>query len=305
LKQALGKKLKHDLIYYFARVLIFFLGLLPFSLAGKLGWGFGAFFFWMVPGERRKTLRHIRMAFPKNFTGKQIRKLAFRVWVNVGRNLFEVVRWLRMTREEIVSQVARCHGWGHLEKALRRGKGALVVTGHLGNWELLGTYLAFRHAVSGVAQNLYDPRFDRMLTSLREKKMGASIIKRGIALRGILEALKKNQVVMALCDQDTGKDGVFVPFFGKEAWTQSGVARIAQKTGAALIPAFLVRGADDKFELHVEKEIKVPQTGDREKDMLETVRRYTEVIERYVRAYPDQWVWMHDRWKTRPPDEKN
>jgi KDO2-lipid IV(A) lauroyltransferase len=129
------------------------------------------------------------------------------------------------------------------------------------------------------------------------------MVKRGMALRGILEALKENKLVMMLCDQDTGNDGVFVPFFGKEAWTQSGAARIAQKTGAALVPAFMVRGTDGRFELRVEPEIQIPRTGSKEGDVLEAVRRYTEVIENYVRAYPDQWVWMHERWKTRPAGE--
>lgn len=102
-----------------------------------------------------------------------------------------------------------------------------------------------------------------------------------------------------------GKDGVFVPFFHKPAWTQSGSARIALKTGTALVPAFMVRGSDGRFEVHVEPEIKVPRTGDDEKDILETVRRYTDVVEKYVKSYPDQWMWMHERWKTRPEGEKD
>ena len=110
-------------------------------------------------------------------------------------------------------------------------------------------------------------------------------------------------MVIALVDQDTGKDGVFVPFFGKSAWTQSGVARIALKTGAALVPAFVVRGTDGLFEFHMDREIEVSRIGDPEKDILETTRRYTEAVEAYVKAYPDQWMWMHERWKTRPPGE--
>jgi KDO2-lipid IV(A) lauroyltransferase len=130
------------------------------------------------------------------------------------------------------------------------------------------------------------------------------MIKRGIALRAILEALRRNSICIALVDQDTGKDGVFVPFFNKPAWTQSGSARIAMKTGAALVPAFMVRGAAGLFEAHVEPEIEVSQTGDAERDVLETVRRYTAVVETYVRDYPDQWMWMHQRWKTRPEGEE-
>ena len=283
---------------------MFFISLVSFSFASRLGRWFGILVFGMAWGERRKTLNSIRTAFPKDFGEDQVEKLALSVWRNLGRNLFEIIQWMPMTHEKVVSQVVRARGWEHLEKALARGKGTFVVTGHLGNWELLGAYITSRHPMAAVAQKLYDPRFDEMITWLRSDKLKAQMIKRGLALRGILEALKQNKIVYALVDQDTGSDGVFVPFFGRPAWTQSGVARISQKTGAALVPAFVVRGPDGQFELHMEREIQIPNTGDKEKDVVETVRRYTEVIESYVKAYPDQWMWMHQRWKTRPPGEE-
>ena len=205
-----------------------------------------------------------------------------------------------MSREQVASQLARVRGWEHMEKALARGKGVIVVSGHLGNWELMGAHFSSKTPTVGVAQKLYDARFDELVTWMRENILGVRMIKRGMALRGILEALKSNSVICALVDQDTGNDGVFVPFFDKLAWTQSGVARIAYKNEAALLPVFVVRGTDGLFEMHIEREVEVQRTGDAEKDVLETVRRYTEVVESYVKAYPDQWMWMHERWKTRP-----
>ena len=296
-------KFKHHLIYYCARVLMFFLGVLPYPLVSRLGRSFGALLFQVAGGEKRKTLRSIRTAYPKGLSDEEAERLALRVWVNLGRNLFELIHWMGWPRERILSQVARHRGLENIDKVLPRGKGFFVVTAHLGNWELLGGFLRSRYEGSALAQKMYDPRFDELMTRFREEKLGGSMIKRGLALRGILEALKKNHGILALCDQDTGQDGVFVPFYGKPAWTQSGVARIARRTGAALVPAFMLRGADGKFELHVEKEVPVPRTDDPESDILEAVRRYTEVIESYVKAYPDQWMWMHDRWKTRPPGE--
>jgi KDO2-lipid IV(A) lauroyltransferase len=209
-----------------------------------------------------------------------------------------------MEQQEVVKQVKRIRGWEHMEAAAAKQKGVFALSGHLGNWELLGAILGEMTPTVAVAQKVYDPRFDDLITWMRSDKLKVPMIKRGMALRGILEALKENKTVYALVDQDTGTDGVFVPFFGKPAWTQTGVARIAYKTGAALVPVFVVRGTDGNFDLHVEKEIEVPHTGDAEKDVLETVRRYTEVIESYVKAYPDQWMWMHERWKTKPPVEK-
>jgi KDO2-lipid IV(A) lauroyltransferase len=293
------RKFKHHLIYYSANILIGFLTLLPFSWMGPLGRTFGMLVFQLAKKEREKTIRNIWIAFPK-MTRVQAETLARSVWIRLGWNLFEVARWIPMTREQVAAQLVRVRGWEHMEKALARGKGVIVVSGHLGNWELMGAYFSSKTPTVGVAQKLYDERFDELVTWMRENVMGVRMIKRGMALRGILEALKNNSAICALVDQDTGNDGVFVPFFDKLAWTQSGVARIAYKNEAALLPVFVVRGTDGKFEMHIEREIEVPRTGDAEKDVLETVRRYTEVVESYVKAYPDQWMWMHARWKTRP-----
>lgn len=295
-------KFKHHLIYYAANILIGFLSLLPFSWMKYLGKGFGWLVFKLAKKERDKTTKNIRIAFSQTMTWNQAEQLAQSVWIRLGWNLFEVARWIPMTQEEIVSQVVRVHGWEHMEKALARQKGVLILSAHLGNWELMGGYFAAKTPTAAVAQNLYDSRFDELVTWMRSEKLQIPMIKRGLALRGILEALKNNNAICALVDQDTGQDGVFVPFFGRSTWTQSGVARIAYKTEAALVPAFVVRGADGCFELFIEPEIEVQRTANAEKDILETVRRYTEVIETYVKTYPDQWMWMHERWKTKPPE---
>lgn len=298
------QRLKNNLIYYSARVLLFLIARLPYAWIPPLGRMFGTLVFAFAVHERRKTFQSLRTAYSTGLGREKLEGLALATWRNIGRNLFEIIHWTRWPGAKLDTQVARAQGLENLDKALARGKGAFIVTAHLGNWELLAGYLCHRYKGSGVAQKLYDPRFDRLVTEFRLQKLGVSaMIKRGVALRGILAALEDNQIIFSLCDQDTGKDGVFVPFFGKQAWTQSGVARIAHKTGAALVPAFMVRGADGRFELHVETEIEVPRSGDKEKDVVETVRRYTGLIEAYVRTYPDQWVWMHERWKTRPPEE--
>ncbi len=299
------QKLKNHLIYYSARAAMFFIARMPFSWVSRLGQFFGSAVYSLASGERRKTLKSLRTAFSGDLAPGEIGRLGRRVWQNVGRNLFEIVCWTRWDSGKIRAQVARSSGLENIEKALARKKGLFIVSGHLGNWELLGGFLFSHYQGSAIAQNLYDPRFDVIVNRFRQDKLGAtSMIKRGMALRGILEDLRKNHFIIGLLDQDTGTDGVFTPFFGKNAWTQTGVARIARKTGAALVPAFMVRGSDGLYEAHVGEEIDVPHTDDVEKDILETVRRYTGIIEAQVRAYPDQWMWMHERWKTRPPEEK-
>lgn len=298
------QKLKNDLIYYAVRVFLFFLDLFPYKLLQLLGEEFGRLVFFLAVGERRKTIKNLHLAYGGKWTEKEIKRVALNVLKKMGQNLFEVLRWRNWSPKKLISLVARTNGMENMEKALKRGKGVLAVTAHLGNWEILTCVAGFHFPgkMTVVARQLYDPRFDRLITDFR-RSQGVEVVQRGLALRGMLSALKQNHIVAVLCDQDTGRDGVFVPFFGVEAWTQSGPARIAYKTGAALIPSFVVRGGDGQYEVHVEKEIEVPHTGNEEKDILETVRRYTGIIETFVRAYPDQWVWMHERWKTRPSNE--
>lgn len=298
------KTIKNNLIYFFARGLIALLGFLPFAWMKPLGRAFGSLVFALAGGERRKTLASLQIAYADGMPNQEAVHLARSVWKRLGWNLFEVVKWRTFNHDSLVAMVTREDGREHLEKAIQKGKGVLVLTAHLGNWELLAAWLSEKYTTTAVAQKLYDERFDELITEMRTNILKVQMIKRGMALRAILEALRKNAIVIALVDQDTGKDGVFVPFFKKAAWTQSGSARIAQKTGAALVPAFMVRGEDGRFEVHVEREIEIPKTGDIEKDVLETVRQYTEVMEKYVSAYPDQWMWMHERWKTRPEGEK-
>ncbi|HVZ80795.1 MAG TPA: lysophospholipid acyltransferase family protein [bacterium] len=297
-------KFKHQVIYHCARGLMALLQALPYEKVGRLGLLFGSVVFALSEREAAKTLRNLKTAYGDDLTSAERLRLARRVWRNFGRNIFEAVHWLRWTTERIRSQVAVVYGEEELKAAFARGKGVFVVSAHLGNWELLASHVSGLGPTSGLAQNLYDPRFDSLVTDFRVKNLGlVQMIKRGFALRGILEALGQGHFMMALVDQDTGKDGVFVPFYGKMAWTQSGVARIAQRTGASLVPAFMVRGRDGRYEMHVEKAILVPAEGDKEKNVLEAVTDLTRTIEKYVREYPDQWVWMHDRWKTRPDDE--
>jgi KDO2-lipid IV(A) lauroyltransferase len=295
------QKLKNNLIYYSVKTLIFFLDLVPYALLKRLGRAFGVLVFHLARGERRKTLKNLQLAYPDAMTETQKRSLALQVWKHVGESLFEVVRWRKWDPDKVVSQIERFNGLEHIHRALARGKGVIFISAHLGNWELIVGFLSrhFPGRVTGVARQLYDPRFDRLVTEMRERQ-GCRVFKKGTAVRGILTALKSNQLVCVLGDQDSGGDGIFVPFFGVPAWTQSGPARIARKTGAALVSGFILRNPQGRFEATILPEIKTPHTSKEEEDVLETVRRYTEVIETFVRANPHQWVWMHERWKTRP-----
>jgi KDO2-lipid IV(A) lauroyltransferase len=292
------QKIKNHLIYYSARVLMALLGCLPVPLLSALGAALGRLAFKLARGERGKTMKNLALALPA-LSDEERRKLASDVFAHFGRCALEMVQYRNWSHEKVVQLVEKVDGWENFAKPYARGKGVLIVTAHLGNWEVLAAYFAARVPVAVVAQKLYDPRFDDMITALRGR-WGSGVIQRGSALKGILRALKDKKTIGLLLDQDTGMDGVFVPFFGRMAWTQSGVARVAKKTGAPLVPCFIVRQRNARYHIHIEPEVEVPSTGSEEKDIRLAVERYTQIIERIIRLHPDQWVWMHERWKHRP-----
>ena len=296
--------LKNSAIYYSVRALLPILDVFPYKSLQKMGDGLGALVFYFFSTQRKKTLAHLALAYPGEDEKKR-RGIGLGAWKNAGRSLLEILRWRNWGNDRVMTQVSKVEGLEKIEEALKKGKGVLAVTAHLGNWETLVVVGAkrFPGKMTVVTRPLYDPRMDRLVTGLRAGK-GVEVVQRGLALRGILGALQQNHIVGLLMDQDTGRDGVFTPFFGRLAWTQTGAARIAIRTGAAMFPAFILREEDGRYRVQVDGEIKVPRTGDEEKDVLETVRRYTEAIEARVREKPEQWVWMHERWKTRPAGEK-
>jgi KDO2-lipid IV(A) lauroyltransferase len=296
MSKPLPKRIKNTFIYIVVIVMKTLLGFLPLRLLGAVGATLGRVGFVLARKERAKTLGHLHVAFGGFRDEDQIKKIASDSWANLGRNGLEMFRWAVWPHEKVAAQVARVTGWEHAEKAVKRGKGVICVTAHLGHWELLAAYVGYRTPIAVVAKPLYDPRLDKLITDFRGK-WGGPVIPRGGALKGILRALSENRSIGMLMDQDTGDDGEFVPFFGKPTWAQTGAARIAQKSGAALVPFFMVRGTDGKFELFVEPEIPVGPGPD---GVVAATAAYTAIIERYVRAYPEQWVWMHERWKTRP-----
>lgn len=293
------KKLKNTFIYFIIRGAAAILPLLPRGLLSRLGAVLGAFAFYAARGEREKTLRHLEAAYGVDLTDGRRRELALYVFVNLGRNALETFGWARRGPAAAAALVSRVEGWHRFEEAYARGRGVLAVTAHLGNWELLAAYFASRVPTAVVAKRTYDPRLDRLLTAFRES-YGVKVIHRG-NVRGLLRALKERRLIGFLIDQDTGSNGVFVPFFDREAWTQAGPAMLARRTEAPLLPIFIARGKDGRFTVRVEPEIPVARTADPGKDVREAVWRYTRAVEGAVRAHPDQWVWMHERWKTRPP----
>ena len=201
------------------------------------------------------------------------------------------------------STFIRYEGLEHYLAARDRGRGVLVLTGHLGAWELSSFY----HSLAGypmgmVIRRLDNPLVDALVNRIRCQH-GNRVLHKDDFARGLIAAMRAGDTVGILMDTNmTPPQGLFVPFFGVPACTASGLARVALKTGAAVLPGFLLwEDSEQRYVLHFYPELALADTGDPEADTADNTARFTAVIEDTIRRYPSQWLWMHRRWKTRPP----
>ena len=207
---------------------------------------------------------------------------------------------------ETARNLIRYEGLDNYLRAQERGKGVLVLTGHLGAWELSSFY----HSLMGFPMSLVIRRLDNPFVDAFVNRIrclhGNRVIHKDDFARGLLASMHAGDTVGILMDTNmTPPQGVFVPFFGRMAATASGLARVALKTGASVIPGFLLwEKAEQQYVLHFGPEIALIETGDAEADAVTNTANLTAILESYIRKYPDQWLWMHRRWKTRPAGER-
>lgn len=297
------QRIKNNLIYITLKGLKFSVRWLPYRIALFLGGLLGACFYAWVPREREKARQNLGLAFP-DMSGPEKSVLTRRIFISIGRNALEFMKMNSYTTEQIISLVEGVEGREHMENAHNQGQGVICLTAHLGNWEILPIFTNQQGWPSAVvAQRLYDTRLDEMLNRFREER-GVVVIKRGNITRGIIRCLRSNMLLGVLNDQDTDVDARWAPFFGRPAKTPVGILRLARKTGARIVPVFIARQASGRNRIYLEPAIVLPKTGDEENDLLEGARLCNQQIEKYVRRFPEQWVWFHSRWKSRPGNEK-
>jgi KDO2-lipid IV(A) lauroyltransferase len=279
------------------------LRLLPRAWALALGAVIGALAFRLLGRLRRSGLRNLELAYPSLMQDDRLALLKG-VYRNLGHLLAEFCQMSHYTPAR-AAQFIRYDGLEHFLAAQARGKGVLVLTGHLGAWELSSFYHSLAgHPMGMVIRRLDNPLVDRFVNRIRCLH-GNRVLHKDDFARGLIAAMRGNQTVGILMDTNmTPPQGVFVPFFGTLACTASGLARVAQKTGAAVIPGFLLWEASERrYVLRFGPAIELVDTGDSDLDATTNTARFTAVIEQFIRKYPDQWLWMHRRWKTRPPGE--
>jgi len=292
--------MRQRLEYALAWLIIKFIGILPRPLARASG----IILAWTVCllhlRLRRVGMRNLELAFPEK-SRRQRTRILRGVFTSFGRQLAEVCLFPKYTRENVGHTVVY-DGFENYERALARSKGVLFLTAHLGAWELS----AFTHSLHGhplhvVMRPLDNVPLDRMTRHYRTMH-GNSMVDKDDFVRGLLSAMKAGETVGILMDTNmTPPQGVFVNFFGIPACTASGLARIALRTDAAVVPGFtLWDTALRKYRLHFDPAVTLVRTGDDDADAVANTALFTKIIEDYVRRYPDQWLWVHRRWKTRP-----
>ena len=243
------------------------------------------------------------MALPE-LSPKAKKKILRQVYINLGWQLVEFCRMTRYTPENTRDWL-RTEGLDNYLAAEARGKGVLVITGHLGVWELSSFYHSLMgHPMGMVIRRLDNRRLDAYVNGIRCLH-GNYVLHKDDFGRGLLTAMHKGGTVGILMDTNmTPPQGAFVKFFGIEACTATGLAHVARKTGAAVLPGFMVwEASEQRYVLHFGPEVEIPHSNDVAADILAGTQSCTEAIESWIRRYPDQWLWIHRRWKTRPSSE--
>jgi KDO2-lipid IV(A) lauroyltransferase len=268
---------------------------LPASFGLAVGRRIGDLLWWLLPGRRRVTLDNLRRALGREETPGALRRLGRRSFQHVGMNLVEGCRYFLRPTDVMISRV-RVEGGEQLKAAAAQGRGVLIPTAHYGNWELL----AAAHALTGlpasiVVRPLDHPLLDDLASRFR-RRSGAELIGKHQAVREVLAALRRGRMVGVLLDQNaTRAEGVFVPFFGVPASTSKGLALLALRTGAPVVPLFLRREAGGRHCMEVGAPVPPPPDA----DVVAYTARFNQVLEAAIRRAPEQWLWMHARWRTR------
>lgn len=279
------------------------LGILPRPVARFAGARFAEIAYLLRPSLRRVATFNLQLAFP-DWNDARRRNVIRGMLRQVGWMIGEFAQFPKYTSENI-KQIVLVEGAEHFDAAQRQGNGVLFLTGHMSAWELAPVaHALYGHPLHFLVRPVANSRVDELINRYRCLS-GNRPVEKNRSARTMLKVLATGGTVGILSDHNTSVDeGVFVPFFGVAASTTSGIARIALCMDAAVVPGFLYWDEKErKYRLQFGPAVALARTDDEEADVVENTARFTRIIEDYVRAHPDQWLWIHKRWKTRPPGE--
>jgi KDO2-lipid IV(A) lauroyltransferase len=283
--------------YIALRIVIFFIRLIPFKFAVKIGEFIGIISFYLVNFRRSHVIDMLTQSFPKK-SKTEIERIVRSTYKNFARTVIEIIFFQIMSDEEI-KKLFVCANEHLVKKSYAAGKGTIFMSAHLGNWELIPLAYSKIYPMSAVVANQSNVLVDKMIDNVRTNQGFATISRDGMAFRSVMRALKRNEIVVFLADQDAGPHGVFVPFFGRLTSTPKGAAVFALRAKCPIIIVLCVRQKNGATKLNF-TEVPMPNTGDEDKDIEAINTFYSKKLEDIVREYPEQWFWFHRKWKTRP-----
>jgi KDO2-lipid IV(A) lauroyltransferase len=291
---------KTRLIEGLARAALWGLGRLSLPQALQLGEAIGGMAYRLLRKPRQLALEHLRIAFGDSLSPAAREHLARASFVNAARTFCEIAKIdeIRAQQESYIE----AEGWEHLERVRAQGGGCIAITGHIGNWELLAAYVAWRGVpIAAVARRVYAERLNQLLVGFRQRQGVETILRESpSSARQILRALKSGSVLAMLIDQDTHVPSVYVPFFGRLARTPMAAAALAARRELPVLAAFMQRRGDWGCRVVIRPPIEIRLSGDRQADIRSLTAQFNAAIEAQIRANPAEWVWWHRRWRRAP-----
>ena len=295
--------LQTKLEYYAVRGVIGAFGLLPVQVSMNTGAAFGRFAQRFGGKLNRIAAKNLEIALPElPETEKQ--KIIQGCFESLGRQLGLVAHFKNFKHEDVLN-LLEVEGKENFDSAFARGKGVLFFTGHFGSWEIFNLVPpAFGYGMSILVRRIDNPLVENYVENLRTR-FGCKTLDKKTSAREMFRVLQAGEILGIVSDLNAQeREGVFVDFFGRPASTTSGLAKLALRTETAVVPAFVIWQPEKrKYLLKLEPAIEFEKTGDNEQDVRELTQAVTKTIEKYVRAHPEQWMWIHKRWNTRPPGE--
>ncbi len=298
-KRPRHKKLRDRLFSGFIHLLIVCLRLLPRLTAIRLMRLIAPLVFQLDKSGRQRTIRHLTLAFGGEKSPAEIHLLAHRVYRHFATVLADTMRLPVILRQGINTLITTS-GMHHLDQALAAGRGVLMITGHFGNWELLGAWLAHNgYPLRVVGAPLENPGLDKIVVEMRNQA-GYTNIARGESTRDIVRSLRQGSAIGMLIDQDTKVHGTFVRFFGQLAHTPTGPVLLAKKFGSPIVPIFMHLLDDFSYRIECGPPVTLENSGDEKRDLIVNTQKCSDAYEEVIRRFPEQWAWMHKRWRKQP-----
>jgi len=298
LRKKITRGIKYPIFIFSIKVFIRTVRFFPRSVVLKVFGALGRFAFTAVPSESKITTRTIKHIYSDSLTDKEIKAMGKKVFQHQAWNLADYFYTINLTKKEQFNKYIEVVGEEHLKTEYLKGKGVICLMCHRGSWEFSAiTPPIWGYSTTAVSKALKNPRINELIINYRERR-GMKNLSRGKTYPLLIEALQKGECLIIMIDQDTNVKGVFVDFFGKPAYTPIGAAKLALDTNAPVVPMAMKRLANHKHVFEILPVIPTVKTDNYENDLIENTKNYTKVIENFIKEVPEQWVWMHERWKT-------